>query len=122
MLRSIDYCGAMPTYTAEFSHSAAATSFYDRLTSKPADYYALDIKRNRKGGRIVTWDLDTAARDANIDRLYADADPDVRDFGMTQKYASVYLMDMAETVGYDGNSPDGSKWSTLNGVHTPTSY
>jgi hypothetical protein len=112
----------MPTYTAQFSHGTAADSFYARLTTNPGGYYALNIKRNRKGGRIVTWDLDEAARSAHIRHLYADSDDAGRAFAERECSPVIYEVSMRETVSYEGTSPDGSRHATLNGVRVHITY
>jgi hypothetical protein len=88
-------------FTAQFARGTDAGEFYDRLAGTPADWYAKNIRRNRKGGRIVTWELDEAARDAALKALYPDWPGGGRGPVPDDKTGpESYWSGMCETVGY----------------------
>jgi hypothetical protein len=93
---------------AIFPDGYSAGQFFQRMTDNPAAEYATDVRRNRRGGKVVTWKLDIAAfREAGLRRRVPEAELSV----------ARYTADMRETVGYYGTTPAG--WCGLHGRRTP---
>jgi hypothetical protein len=95
-------------FTAVFARGSDAAAFYARITS--GEFYAANVKLNRKGGRTVTFELGREVADEG-------GKPGWR----------VYWDDMTETVGYYGSTfgeyPNnaGRVTAYLNGLAGPAS-
>ena len=95
-------------FIASFPRARDAAAFYARVMEAPErDWNAADVRMNRKGGRIVTWQ-------ATEDAFAKDGCPGPQ--GIFR-----YWMDMSDTVGYYGSSfgelpiGAGRRTATLNG-------
>jgi hypothetical protein len=96
-------------FTAVFTRSSDAASFYARLTASPDDFWTTDVRRNRANGRTVTWQATGRAFDSNGRDIIG------------------YWQDMCETVGFYGSTfgeppfGAGRRIATLNGRPCPAS-
>lgn len=109
-LRDFPETMAADEMIAVFPSQYGAGKFYERLLANPGGDFAMNVRRNRRNGRRVTWLIDVdALRKALRDPAWTDAVVDRR--------LAEYRRDMAQTVGVYGTSPAG--WAKLNGTRTP---
>lgn len=118
-------------FMAVFPDGHSAGEFFDRLTANPGGDYAIpdSIARNRRGGRVVRWQVEVAKLSDSLGRPVTPATMD--------RCMEVYWRDMCETVGHYGTtiagwarhsgnpSPDGAtsdKLAWLNGRACQCSY